>query len=108
MSIMTETIYTAYALTSRGREEIECYGTVQEAVQDMLELWPEEDEGDVVIDNNQGVTVVYFVRSDADPLIVHLYFLEDAWRGFKYIESYRCHYEPAQGGSVRTVIKRLA
>ena len=109
MSTMTETVYTAYALTSRGREEIECYGTVEEAVRDMLELWPEEAEegfgsSDIAIEDNQGDPVVYMARSAGDPHIAHVFHL----REIRTIESYLCKYEPAQGGSVRTIIKRLA
>ena len=103
----TEQVYTAYMLTSRGREEIECYGTSEEAVQDILELWPEDDEGDVVIEDNQGLGVAYFARSDQDPRIVHVYFIGEAMRWVDKVESYRCEYSPALGGSVRTNIKRL-
>lgn len=105
--IPTEPVYTAYALTSRGREKIECYGTVQEAVQDMLDLWPEDNEGDLVIEDNVGDGVVYFARSDKNPRIVHIYFMETDMRSVMHMESYHCHYEPAQGGSVRTIIRKL-
>jgi hypothetical protein len=104
MSTMIETVYTAYALTSRGREEIECYETLQEALQDVLELWPEDDDGDVVIEDQDDNPWFYMARSEKDPAIVHIYSLR---AGPRSVESYRCHYEPALGGSVRTIIKKL-
>jgi hypothetical protein len=105
--VEVETVYTAYALTKRGREEIECYGTGVDALRDMLELWPEDDEGDVVIEDNHGHAFAYFARSDSDPRIVHVYFMGDDMKWVDRVESYRCEYEPALGGSVRTNIKRL-
>jgi hypothetical protein len=105
--IRTETVYTAYFLSTRGREEIERYGAVEEAIRDILELWPEDDDGDVVIEDNLGNGMAYFARSDRDPRIVHVYFMNDGMTGIDHVESYRCEYEPALGGSVRTVIKRL-
>lgn len=111
MTITTEQAYTAYALTSRGREKIECYGTVEEAVQDILELWPEEvEEGleasDVGIENNEARLVVLMVRGADNRAIAHVYYRKDG-AALDRIESYHCQYEPAHGGSVRTIVRKL-
>ena len=102
-----ETFYTAYALTSRGREEIERYPTIKEAFEDMLNMWPEDDDGDAVIEDKDGVVLIYFSRSLANPAIVHCYHKSVDGSGPNHVESYKCVYEPALGGSVRTNIKRL-
>lgn len=103
----TDRVYTTYALTSRGREKIACYETTKQAVEDTLEMWPEEDDGDVVVEDDVEMGVAYFARSDGDPRIVHIYYMGDDRDSVMHVESYRCHYEPALGGSVRTVIERL-
>jgi hypothetical protein len=103
----TERVYTSYALTGKGREEIECYSALQYAVLDTLENWPESDEGDIVIEDNHSQSVVHFARSAGDPLIVHVYFITDNEYRLDHSESYRCEYE-TENGKVTTNIKRIA
>lgn len=104
----TETVYTAYALTLRGREEIECYGTVEEAVLDMLETFNEDDDDIIVVDNLDR-NVVFMAHDANDSTIAHVYFIRHDCTSLDHCESYRCTYAtPAMGGAIRTVIERLA
>lgn len=105
-----ETFYTSYAMTKKGRELIERYSETKEAIQDTLDMWPEdagEDACDVTIENESGVPIVYFARGIENPLIAHVYFMGEYRDSPQHYESYKCHYECSFGGSVRTIITRL-
>lgn len=104
-----ETRCVAYAITDRGRELIESYETAQEAIDDMLKLWPEDDEGDVSIEDDNGLQLAYFARSAGDPNIVHVYHVGYEDRSVSHVESYRCEYRhDRETGRLYTQIDYIA
>lgn len=109
---MTEIIeknYIAYAITRRGRELIESYETAKEAIDDILDLWPEEDDGDVSIENDNGFQVAYFARGGGDSNVVHVYHIGESERSVSHVESYRCEYKnDLETGRLYTKIDRIA
>lgn len=101
-------IYTAWAITSRGREEIECYSSLNAAVRDMLELWPEDDDGDISIETRWGRCCVYMARGNKDPRIVHVYYVSETKTAASYVESFRCEYEADEAsGKIKTNIHNI-
>lgn len=103
----SERYYSSFAMSGQGATEIDRYHTAQDAIEDTLDMWPEENEGDVVIEDHKGKTVAYFARSPGDPLLVHVYHLETEPGVVAHVESYRCEYEVGMGGALRTRIRRI-
>lgn len=99
---MTSEFYTAYGLTPRGQEEIERYATIDEAVQDMLEMWPEEPNHDAVIQNSSGRAVVYLAHGTS-PEVCLVIPISPFTKG----ESYRVEYKLVEG-RVNSVVTKLA
>ena len=54
--------YEALAVTNRGHEAIERYTSHEVAVSDILEMWPEDEQDVVIVDEETRETVVYMAR----------------------------------------------
>lgn len=98
---------TAYAVTKHGREMIECYETVTDAFRDMLDLWPEDDSGDVSIEFPCGALAIYMKRDAKDPLVVHAYHVGTDESHVGHVESYKCRYKRDKAGELFTQIERI-
>lgn len=94
-------LVTAYGLTSRGTEKIESYPSIDEAIKDMLEMWPEDTEHDVAIMDSHGDTAVYMARG-TDPAICLVIRLRPLGRW----ETYHVKYQDTNG-RVESVVTRL-
>lgn len=91
--------YKAWSLSDKGRSWIEDYDSVDDAVGDILAMWP-EDNSDVEIVDEEGETVALMVRG-LDPAVCHVY------ESGKPTGSFRCAYRRNNKGLVETVVSPL-
>lgn len=92
-------IYKAWSLKDQRKEWIEDYPTVDDAVGDVLGMWP-EDDNDVEIVDQYGVTVAVMARGN-DPAVCHVF-----ERG-KPTGIFRCEYRRGVNGKVITDVKPM-
>lgn len=94
-------VYTLFSLTPDGRAVIDIFHELEDAIDEALSYWP-EDEFDMTIKDQSGWVVAHLTHG-ADPAVCTITFADDAIPTRRY----RIAYRAGADGRTEAYIERL-